>query len=70
MTILRCDMCHKPLKAKRYQIATLLRPDQTLTVGPDCFRAEKKARQVMLQIHTADEIADLRAKVARSQPRI
>jgi ribosome-binding protein aMBF1 (putative translation factor) len=60
---LRCDMCHKPLKEKRYQIKTLL-GSMTLTVGPDCYSAEKKARAQMLARHTPEEIEALRAKVA------
>lgn len=61
---LRCDMCHKPLKEKRFQITTLLRPELTLTVGPDCFHKEKKARAEMLARNTSEQIAALRAKVA------
>lgn len=62
--MLKCDMCHKPLKAKRFQIAgTLLNPTP-MTVGPDCYRAEKKARKAMLERHTPEEIEALRAKVA------
>jgi ribosome-binding protein aMBF1 (putative translation factor) len=38
--MLRCDMCHKPLAAKRFQIVS---GERTLTVGPDCYRKEKKA---------------------------
>lgn len=60
---LRCDMCHKPLKEKRFQIATLLRPELTLTVGPDCFRKEKKARAEMQGRYSPEQIAALRAKV-------
>ena len=63
-TTLRCDMCHKPLKEKRYQIATLLRPAMPLTVGPECFRKEKKARAELLARYTPDQLSALRAKVA------
>lgn len=65
--MLRCDMCHKPLKAKRFQITTLLRPELTLTVGPDCFRKEKKARKELLANNTPEQVAALRAKVAAQQ---
>jgi hypothetical protein len=61
---LRCDMCHKPLKSKRYQITTLLRPDHALTVGPDCYRNEKKARKQMLELNTPAQLEALRLKVA------
>ena len=37
---LRCDMCHKPLQSKRFQIVAGAR---TLTVGPDCYKKEKEA---------------------------
>lgn len=64
-TLLRCDMCHAPLKAKRYQIVTLLGDQsRTLTVGPECYRKEKKARAEMLARHTPQEIDALRAKIA------
>lgn len=62
--MLKCDMCHKPLKEKRYQITTLLGPGTPLTVGPDCYRKEKKARKEALARHTPEEIIALRAKVA------
>jgi len=42
---LRCDMCGKKLKGARYQIEVLLRPGHFLTVGPDCYRSEKKAKK-------------------------
>lgn len=63
---LRCDMCHAPLKngARRYQITTLMRPDLTLTVGPECYRKEKKARAAMLARHTPQEIETIKARVA------
>ena len=65
MTIIRCDMCHKPLKGERFKITTLL-GDQSrpLTVGPECYRKEKKARAEMLARHTPEEIEALRAKIA------
>lgn len=62
--LLRCDMCSKPLKGERYRIETLLRPDLTLIVGPECFRKEKKARKEMLARHTPEQIEALRAKIA------
>lgn len=46
MAHLKCDICHKPLTAKRHQIA---RGQVTLTVGPDCFRKEKKAAADLVQ---------------------
>lgn len=63
---LRCGMCHSPLKvgARRYQITTLMRPDLTLTVGPECYRKEKKARAEMLARHTPQEIEAIKARVA------
>lgn len=63
--MLRCDMCHKPLKGARFKITTLLGDQsQTLTVGPECYRKEKKARSEMLARHTPEEIEALRAKIA------
>lgn len=38
--MLKCDMCHKPLKSKRFQI---VRGPVTLTVGPDCYKKETEA---------------------------
>ncbi len=63
---MNCDMCHRPLKpdAKRYRITTLLRPDLTLTVGPECYRKERKARKQALERHTPEQIEALRQKVA------
>jgi hypothetical protein len=61
---LRCDMCHKPLKAKRFQIVVPLRPELTLTVGPDCYRKTVKARKELEARNTPEQIAALRAKVA------
>lgn len=68
MTTLRCDMCHKPLKGVRYKISTLLRPDSTMIVGPECFRKEKKARAQMLERNTPEQIEALRAKIAAKHP--
>jgi len=59
-----CDMCHKPLKEKRYQIATVLRPELTLTVGPDCYRKARKAAKELRATKTPSEIAALRERVA------
>jgi hypothetical protein len=61
---LRCDMCHAPLKSRRYLITTLMRPDLTLTVGPECYRKEKKARAEMLARHTPEEIEAIRTRIA------
>lgn len=63
---LRCDMCFKPLKSRRYQITTLMRPDRTLTVGPDCFRKEREARAEMLARHTPQQIEEIRARIRAS----
>lgn len=57
-------LCHKPLKGARFQIETLLVPGHKLTVGPECYRKEKKARAEMLARHTPEQIDALRAKVA------
>jgi hypothetical protein len=62
-TTLRCAMCHTPLKSRRFQITTLMRPDLTLTVGPECFRKEKKARAEMLARHTPQQIEEIRARI-------
>lgn len=61
--MIKCDMCHKPLKSKRYQITTLLRPENTMTVGPDCYRKEKKARQEFLASHTPEQVEALKIKL-------
>lgn len=61
---LRCDMCQSPLKSRRYQITTLMRPDLKLTVGPECYRKEKKARAEMLARHTPEEIDEIRTRIA------
>ncbi len=61
---LRCDMCHKPLKGVRYQIEVLMRPGHPLTVGPECFRKERKARKEWLARHTPEQLETVRAKVA------
>jgi hypothetical protein len=63
MTI-RCDMCHKPLKEKRYSIVTPLRPELTLIVGPDCYRKTKKAEKELRARNTPEQIEALRVKVA------
>ena len=63
--LLRCDMCHKPLKGTRFKITTILGDQShTLTVGPECFRKEKKARAEIMARYTPDEIEALRAKIA------
>ncbi len=61
---LRCDMCHKPLKEKRYQIEALYAPGNFLTVGPDCFAKEKKARAEAKDRYSPEAIAAGRARVA------
>lgn len=57
-------MCHKELKAKRYQIVAVLRPELTMIVGPECYRKTKKARKELEASNTPEQIAVLRAKVA------
>ncbi len=61
---LRCDMCHKPLKGERFKITTVFRPDLVMTVGPECYRKEKKARKEIMATYTPDEIEALRLKIA------
>jgi hypothetical protein len=61
---LRCDMCHKPLKEKRYQLEAIYAPGQFLTVGPDCFAKEKKARAEAQGRYSPEQITAMRAKVA------
>ena len=61
---LKCDMCHKPLKEKRFQVVVPLRPELTLTVGPDCYRKNKKAAKWLAENKTPAETAALRAKIA------
>ena len=62
---LKCEMCHKPLKEKRYLIGSLLRPDQPpMVVGPDCFRNVKKAQREFQARKTPEEIAALRDRLA------
>lgn len=62
--MLKCDMCQKPLGSARFKIVPTLRPDQTMTVGPDCYRKAKKAAKELRANKTDAEIAALRAKVA------
>lgn len=62
--MLKCDMCGKPLKEKRYQVVVPLRPELTLTVGPDCYRKNKKAVKWLAENRTTAEIAALRVKIA------
>lgn len=61
---LKCDMCHKPLKEVRYQIDGTIFCPGPMTVGPDCYRKEKKARKEALARYTPEEITAMRAKVA------
>lgn len=64
MTVICCDMCFKPLKAARFKIATIFRPELTLTVGPECFRKEKKARARVLAEKTPEQIEAIRQKIS------
>ncbi len=62
--MLKCDMCHKPLKEKRFQITVFLRPELTMTVGPECYRKTKKAEKALREQKSPEEIFALRAKIA------
>lgn len=62
--MLKCDMCHKPLKSKRFQIAVFMRPERTMTVGPDCYKKEKEAVEQMKLRFTAEEIKAKRECIA------
>lgn len=62
---LRCDMCGKPLKSKRFQISAFLRPECTLIVGPDCYKKEKDAVEVRKLLFSEESLAEKRAEVAR-----
>ena len=62
--MLRCDMCQKPLKSKRFQISVFMRPERTMTVGPDCYAKEKKAVEEMKRRFTAEELDAKRANIA------
>ena len=66
MEKLKCEMCHKPLKAKRFLIsAGPLRPDlPPMIVGPDCYRNTKKAYRELQERMTPEEIAALRDRLA------
>jgi hypothetical protein len=63
-TELKCDMCGKPLKSRRFQIQVFLRPERTMTVGPDCYRAERKAVRQMKERFTPEELEVKRARIA------
>ena len=62
---LRCDMCGKPLKSKRFQIQYFLRPERSMTVGPDCFKKEKEAQEARKLQLSPEQLAAKRAEVAR-----
>lgn len=62
--MLKCDVCHKPLKEKRFQLVPFMRPELTLTVGPDCYRKAKKAEKELRDRKSPEELVALRAKVA------
>lgn len=62
--MLKCDMCHKPLKSKRFQVSVFMRPDRTMTVGPDCYKKTKKAVEEMKKRFTAEELDAKRAEIA------
>ena len=66
--MIRCDMCHKPLKSKRHQI---VRGSVTLTVGPDCFKKEKQAAEHLKEMKRPeyqDFTAWLRANKGGARP--
>jgi hypothetical protein len=62
--MLKCDMCHKPLKSKRFQISVFMRPERTMIVGPDCYKKEKEAVEQMRQRFTVEELDAKRAQIA------
>lgn len=61
--MLKCEMCGKPLKSKRFQISVFMRPERVMTVGPDCYKKEKKAREEMKCRFTAEELDVKRANI-------
>lgn len=61
---LKCDMCGKPLKSRRFQISVFMRPEKTMVVGPDCYKKEKEAVESMKARYTAEQLAACRAKIA------
>lgn len=65
MVQLKCDMCNKPLKSKRFQISVFMRPERTMIVGPDCYRKEKKAVEEMKRRFTTEELDAKRANIAK-----
>jgi ribosome-binding protein aMBF1 (putative translation factor) len=63
-TVLRCDMCGKPIKSKRFQISVFMRPERTMTVGPDCYKKEKVAVEAMKLRFSEKELAAKREYIA------
>jgi hypothetical protein len=64
MVMLKCDMCHKPLKSKRFQVAVFMRPERTMTVGPDCYKKTKEAAAAMRERFTPEQIDAKRTQIA------
>lgn len=63
--MLRCDMCHKPLQSKRFQIVSGTR---TLTVGPDCYKKEKEAADRLRDPDYQNFMAWMRETKAGARP--
>lgn len=64
--MLRCDMCHKPLQSKRFQI---VRPGKaSLTVGPDCYKKEKEAAAWLANADYQEFMNWMRANKGGSRP--
>ena len=62
---LRCDMCHKPLTSKRFQIIAGTR---TLTVGPDCYKKEKAAAERLADPSYQEFMVWMRANKGGARP--
>lgn len=63
--MLKCDMCHKPLKSNRHKI---VRGSVTLTVGPDCFKKEKEAAARLADPAYQEFMGWMRATKGGSRP--
>jgi len=64
---LKCDMCGKPLKSRRFQISVFMRPDRTMTVGPDCYKKEREAVAQMRARFTPAELDAKRTALAAAK---
>jgi hypothetical protein len=67
MARLKCDMCGKPLKSRRFQIQVFMRPEKTMVVGPDCYKKEKAAVEVMKSRFTEEQLNARRAAIAAAK---